>query len=335
MILHPGIIGLITGAVITLLMVSYAVITGLSIVRRWDFSSSSEYQLKLERKTYLVSTLVNWALGFQIVSTILFVYTMDDIHGLFVGAMCATGSLNANPVGWYALLVKIVALFLSAFWVALNMVDQSLEACPFVRLKYGLLIALLPLIITDLVFLLLYFMGLEPAIITSCCGSLFGSDSEAAIASVSALPVGMAMVVFYVSAAVYFCLLCVLLHSSLGILRYFTSLVGGLFFCIAIASIISFVSIYIYELPTHHCPFDILQGWYNYIGYPIYILLFLSVYFGMLPGLFQGLKRYSNTEVVIGKFEKVWVYWSLGATLSFVLLITYAVTSSNLQYFSG
>jgi len=334
-ILHPGIIGLILGAVITFLMVSYAVVTGCQILAKWDFSSSSEYQLKLERKTYLVATLVNWALGFQIVSTILFVYTMDDIHGLFVGAMCATGSLNANPVGWYALLIKIVTLFISAFWVSLNMVDQSLEDYPFVRLKYILLIVVAPLIATDLVLQLAYFMGLEPAIITSCCGSLFGSESVGTIASLSAFPVGLSMAVFYGSAVVYFCLITGLLHSTSSLLRYLTTLVGGLFFCIAIASIISFVSIYIYELPTHHCPFDILQGWYNYIGYPIYILLFLSVYFGMLPGLFCGLKRNADSSVVIRKFEKSWVYLSIGSTLSLVALITYAVVSSNLQYYSG
>ncbi|BHH86013.1 hypothetical protein [Desulforhopalus sp. 52FAK] len=335
MILHPGIIGLIIGAVITLLMVSYATITGWQILVKWDFSSSSEYQLKLERKTYLVATLVNWALGFQIVSTILFVYTMDDIHGLFVGAMCATGSLNANPVGWYALLIKIVTLFISAFWVSLNMVDQSLEDYPFVRLKYILLLVVAPMIAADLGLQLEYFMGLEPAIITSCCGSLFGSESVGTIASLSAFPVGTSMAVFYGTAAVYLCVTCALLHSNSSFLRYLTTLVGGLFFCIVLASIISFVSIYIYELPTHHCPFDILQGWYNYIGYPIYILLFLSVYFGMLPGLFRGLRRYADSEVVIIKFEKGWVYWSIGSTLSLLVLITYAVLSSNLQYYTG
>lgn len=335
MILHPGIIGLISGSSITLLMVGYAVFTGCFILARWDFSSSSEYQLKLERKTYLVSTLVNWALGFQIVSTILFVYTMDDIHELFVGAMCATGSLNANPVGWYALLVKIGVLFLSGFWLALNLVDQRLEDYPFVRLKYGLLIGLLPALVLDFGLQMAYFVGLEPAIITSCCGSLFGADSATAIASLSALPVGPAMIGFYVMALIFIGVSILVLVKKSGLLRYLQTIVALLFLVVGIASIISFVSIYIYELPTHHCPFDILQGWYNFIGYPIYLSLFLSVYFGTLSGLFQPLKRNSNVGDVVTVMEKKWGYWSIGSCVCFLVLVTYAVCFSNLEYFGS
>lgn len=335
MILHPGIIGLIVGSVITLLMVSYAVITGCLILARWDFSSSSEYQLKLERKTYLVSTLVNWALGFQIISTILFVYTMDDIHELFVGAMCATGSLNANPVGWYALLAKIGLLLLSAFWLALNHIDQRLEDYPFIRLKYALLIGLLPFLIVDLALQLAYFTGLEPAIITSCCGSLFGADSVTTIASLSALPVAPSMVVFYLNALSLIGITVAVRTTSYGFMRYLQAAVAFVFLIVGVASIISFVSIYIYELPTHHCPFDILQGWYNYIGYPIYLTLFLTVYFGSLAGLFQPLKRTSGAGVVVAKMEKRWCNWCVGSCLSLVFLVTYAVLTSNLDYFSG
>lgn len=335
MILHPGIIGLIVGSIITLMMVSYAVVVGSFILVRWDYSSSSETQLKLERKTYLVSTLVNWALGFQIVSTVLFVYTMDDIHELFVGAMCATGSLNANPIGWYALFVKIGVLFLSGFWLALNVVDQRLEDYPFIRLKYGLLIGLLPFLAVDLGLQLAYFTGLEPAIITSCCGSLFGNDSVTAIASLSAVAVRPTMIAFYIVAAMYVVVSVVVLLKTQAIFRYFQSLATLVFLAVAITSIISFVSIYIYELPTHHCPFDILQGWYDFIGYPIYISLFLSVYFGALSGLFQPLKGHPGAARVIGKMEKTWGYWCIGSCLIFVTIVTYSIFSSNLRYFGG
>lgn len=332
MILHPGILGLLVGALITLMMVLYAVITGTVILFKWDFASSSAYQLSLERKTYLISTLVNWALGFQIVSTVLFVYTMEDIHELFVGAMCATGSLNANPIGWYVLLLKIGLLFLCGFWLALNFIDQKLEDYPFVRLKYGLLIGLVPLIALDLVLQLTYFLGLDPAIITSCCGSLFGADSANAIASVSSVPVGPAMIAFYVVGGLYLCSSLLIVASKAGLLRYLHAGLAVIFFVVAIISIISFVSIYIYELPTHHCPFDILQGWYNYIGYPLYLTLFLAVYFGMLPGLFQLLKDYPGVGNVIAEVEKSWMYWCAGNTFCFLALVIYAVYSSNLNY---
>ncbi len=60
-----------------------------------------------------MSTIVRYALAFEIVASLLFIYTVDDIHELFVGAMCATGSLNANPIGWSALAVKVALVLLS------------------------------------------------------------------------------------------------------------------------------------------------------------------------------------------------------------------------------
>jgi hypothetical protein len=42
---------------------------------------------------------------------------------------------------------------------------------------------------------------------------------------------------------------------------------------VSIAALISFISLYYYELPTHHCPFCILQGEYHYVGYLIYATL--------------------------------------------------------------
>ena len=48
---------------------------------------------------------------------------------------------------------------------------------------------------------------------------------------------------------------------------------GTLAFPVSVAALISFISLYFYELPTHHCPFCILQREYHYVGYLIYVTL--------------------------------------------------------------
>ncbi|MGB3210814.1 MAG: hypothetical protein WBB19_08950 [Desulforhopalus sp.] len=332
MILHPGILALIIGSAVTLLMLCYAAITGGIIFASWDYQSSSAYQLALERKTYLVSTLVNYALGFQIVAFVLFIYTMDDIHRLFVGAMCATGSLNANPVGWYALFSKIVVFFLSGFWIALNFIDQRAEQYPFVRLKYLLLFVVVPFVLLDAILQLAYFLGLEPDIITSCCGSLFGSGGESAASTIAALPVFPAMAAFYSFSVVYLTVLGLNLVFTSGMFRYLLLVFSSGFFVLSIVSIVSFVSIYIYELPTHHCPFDILQGGYHFVGYPLYLTLFFGIYLGMLPGLFQPLKKKLSQQGAINDVEKKWIQWSLGSNAIFIALVTYVIGFSKLVY---
>ena len=45
---------------------------------------------------------------------------------------------------------------------------------------------------------------------------------------------------------------------------------------LSLAAIVSFVSLYIYEDPRHHCPFCILKAEYSYQGYALYVPLFAA-----------------------------------------------------------
>lgn len=330
MILHPGVLALLIGSLLVLYMVIHAEIVGLQILRRWDFTSSSAGQLGLERRTYLVSTLMNYALVFQLLSTFLFLYTLDDVHPLFTGAMCATGSLNANPVGWYALLVKIAVFFLAGLWLVLNHIDQMAEDYPLVRLKYILLSGLLPFIVLDLYLQLRFFTGLDPEIITSCCGSLFDGGGESAAGSLATLPVGRTMPAFYGLAILFMACITLCLFRGKALYRYLLTVFAFAFLAMAIIGIISFISIYIYELPTHHCPFDMIQAGYNFIGYPLYLSLFLAVFFGLLPGVFCPAKKIPTLTAPLHRLERKWLLSSLFFIISFLLLASWQVVFSNL-----
>ncbi len=117
MILNPAIIALILGSMLVSAFAVYASVIGLQIIRWWDIRSGSERQLELERKTYLVSTILSYMLGFELLSLFLFVYTADHMHGLFVGAMCAAGSLNVNDFGYPTLVIKMVAFISCGIWI--------------------------------------------------------------------------------------------------------------------------------------------------------------------------------------------------------------------------
>lgn len=332
MVFHPGILALVSGSFFVSLMMLCGAATGVIVVLRWDFESSSAYQLSLERKTCLISTIMNYVLGFQIISTLLFIYTVDDIHGLFVGAMCATGSLNANPIGWQVLLTKIGVCFAAGFWIVLNYLDQAAEDFPLVRLKYTLLVLLLPFVLLDAYLQLRYFLDLNPEIITSCCGSLFSLSGGGVASSMSGLPVQPTMVVFYL---VFLCMLVLsllCLFSAKKVLRYLLLLFSAGMLPVALVAIVSFISMYIYELPSHRCPFDIFQNHYGFIGYPLYVSLFCGVFFGMLPGMFHPLQRIDSLREKIIQVERPWIYISIGAISAFVMIATYRIVTSNLTY---
>jgi len=52
-------------------------------------------------------------------------------------------------------------------------------------------------------------------------------------------------------------------------------------FVAALIGILSFVSLYVYEHPHHHCPFCILKPEYDYQGYLLYIPLFAAAAAGL------------------------------------------------------
>jgi len=329
-ILHPGILALLVGTSIVLVMLLYAGWLGARILARWDFGSSSEAQLSLERRTFLVSTIATYALGFQVASALLFLYTVDDIHALFTGAMCATGSLNAAPGGWAVLVLKIVVVLLSLVWIALNRLDQRAGDFPVVRAKYLGLLVLAPLVAADLALEVRYFSALRPEIITSCCGALFSESGSGVASEVAGLPVRAMLWLFYSTVAAFLGVGLACLLSPSRALRTALSAISVALLLVSLASVVSFLSLYIYELPTHHCPFDMLQRQYGFVGYPIYVALFAGVYYGLLPGLFYGLRRIPSLAGMIAAAEPRWLTLGVGWVLVFVGVASWSVVFGSL-----
>jgi hypothetical protein len=271
MILHPAVIALLTGSLLVGLMVVYAAFWGYKIIDGWDLRSGSERQLTLEKKTYLISTLMTYAFGFQILSFFLFVFLADDLHRLFVGAMCAAGTLNVNEYGYPVVVLKVLNCLLAGVWLTLNHTDNQAPDYPLIRKKYALLLAIVPFILVETEQLWAYFLSLKANVITSCCGSLFSAEEEGVAAGLAALPVAPMQ-------AVFFGLMAAVLAAGIWFLRKgkggtLFAAAATLAFPVSVAALISFISLYFYELPTHHCPFCILQREYHYVGYLIYAAL--------------------------------------------------------------
>jgi len=324
-ILHPGVLALLGGSAVALGLLMAACAVGVQVLRRWDFSSSSSRQLALERRTFLVSSLATLALAIEIASSLLFLYTVDDLHGLFVGAMCATGSLNANPVGWWVLPVKVLIVIVAPLWIVLNGLDARAGNFPVIRAKYAGLLLLAPLVAADLVLQARYFLGLDPEVITSCCGSLFSAAGSGVSSELAGLPVVPTMVAFYTCAAAYVAALAACLLRPAAVARMVTAALALAFLVVVLASMVSFLSLYIYELPTHHCPFDVLQLQYRAIGYPLYVSLFTAVVLGLLPAMALVFRGRPTFAAAAGRAERRWLRAGLAAMILFVGLASFPV----------
>ncbi len=306
MLFQPAIIALLLASALCVLGLLASAPFAIEVIRRWDITSGSERQLQLERRTYLFSTLLTLVLALQLAAVLLFVFNAEKMSGMFVGAMCAVGTLNVNAFGFPALNAKIAVFFLAAMWLAINHIDSRARDYPLVRTKYGLLLVLAPLLAGSAWVELQYFLGLKADVITSCCGSLFSEGSPTLAAEASSLAPVAAMWLFYGSLGAAIALAA--WHGIGGgrsrIAGYALAAASLLAFAATVAGILSFVSLYIYEHPHHHCPFCILKPEYGYQGYWLYVPLFGATAAGLAAGAVQPFARIGSLREIVPGFSR-------------------------------
>ncbi len=332
MIMQPAIIALFLGSFLVSSMVLYAAFYGMSILRHWDLKDGSERQLNLERKTYLISTIMGYTFGFQLFSLLLFIFTADKLSGLFIGAMCAAGTLNMNGFGYPALVFKIVNFILGGVWLIVNYADNRAVDYPLIKKKYAFLLAAVPLILCETVFQTAFFLNLDAHVITSCCGSLFSPEGRG-IGSlfISTLPTAPMKVLLY--AAVVLTGISGTLYYRRGrpATGYFFSSTSIITFIVAVSALISFISLYFYQLPTHHCPFCILQKDYYYAGYFLYATLAGGVVSGASVGALLHARNVPSLQGYLPAIARRLTLASILFYLLFAIIATCAMIFTNLR----
>jgi hypothetical protein len=203
----------------------------------------------------------------------------------------------------------------------INYADNQTHDYPLIRPKYKLLILLTVIIGLETFFQTSYFMGLRADVITSCCGTLFSEETKSIAGEMAGLPPYGTRLVFY---------LAVILTLRVGIHVLVTGkgaaafgLLAGATTVVSLAAVVSFISPYYYELPTHHCPFCLFQNDYHYIGYPLYIFLFLGGITGMGTGAIEGLKGPASLSRLIPALQRRLCLFSMAGFLIFALIATY------------
>jgi len=326
-LINPAIIALVSGSLLSCMVLIYASTIGIRILRGWDITSGSEQQLVFERKTYLISTVLGAVMAYEVFSLLLFVYTADHIHGLFVGAMCAAGTLNVNDYGYPTLNLKILNAVVCGIWIIVNHTDNRGFDYPLIRPKYKFLLAITAMVLLESFLQWQYLKGLNPNVITSCCGTLFSEEAETIAGEMAHLPSYSTKVLFYSSLLLT---LRVGIHFTItGRAARIFSYLSFWFFLVSIISTIAFVSVYFYELPTHHCPFCLLQREYGYIGYPLYLSLFGAAILGGGVGVIERFNYKESLREIIPGIQKGLCLTAMIGFLIFAVISTYPILFSD------
>jgi hypothetical protein len=328
-ILHPGVLALLVAAAATGGLLLFAAWHAAEIVRGWDLSSGSERQLQLERRTYLVSTLLRWVLAFELVSVFLYVYTADALAPLFTGAMCAAGSLKAGSGGYAVLVLKLVGFVAAGLWLVLNAADERGRDYPLVRRKYGALLAIAPLLVAEAWLLFGYFGSLRPNVITSCCGSLFSQAGTGVGSDLAALSHRAAAAGLMGTAGGS--VLAALAFRRWAWAGWALALLSAAALPVSLAAVVSWISPYVYELPTHHCPFCILQREYRFVGYPLYAALLGGSVAGMGVGVLMPFRGIPSLAVALPALQRRLATVSAVLLGALLLLTAWLVGTSGLR----
>jgi hypothetical protein len=278
-LLNPHTIVYLLSEGVLWLMLAIAAGVSVHILLRWDFGSTSEEQYALERRAYLVMTILLFAFGMKFLLLPFFVFGIDRLSDLVPGAMCAAGVISANDYGMPLLFLKLLILFLLMLWMTLNHYDLEAKRYPWFRLKGGLFLLIFGLATAELWMDWAYFTHIDIHRPVSCCSALFG-QLEGANPLPFGLDVPKLLLLFYL-------LYGLIVVATLARQTLMEVLGYGLFVVVAYYAVVYFFGTYVYELPTHKCPFCMLQKEYYYVGYLIWGSLFGGVFLGLTAGILR------------------------------------------------
>ncbi len=270
---------------ILIVLMAISQVNIVTILRYWNFDATTVLQYALEKKNYLINTILYFTIVCKIILFIFFVKSLDALAEIVPGAMCCAGVVGSNNYGNVLLLLKILIIFGFGIWIIINKLDLSFVSFPYLKQKYYLFSFLFACVILEAILEILYFVNIPLTVPVFCCSTVFEAPK---------LPFGytqtMLVMIFYS------------LFSAILVLNYLkhamTSFTCNLLFLFAAYYAITyFFGIYVYELPNHKCPYCMLQKEYFFIGYFIWGSLFLGVFFGISPFLLEVLTKKHYTKM--------------------------------------
>lgn len=165
--------------------------------------------------------------------------------------------------------------------------------------------------------------------ITSCCGSLFSVERKNIAGDIAALPALPMEAVFY----------CAMAATGAGGLFFYLKGKGGYLFSllscctfvISAGALVSFICLYFYELPTHHCPFCILQKEYGYVGYILYAALLAGGISGAGIGALMPFRDRPSLTTAVPAIQHALAAITLISYALFTLIVSYRMLSTSFR----
>jgi len=285
LLLHPEVLTLQIVSLILFGSLSVAAVFAVHIIREWQAKSHTQQQYALEKRSYFVVTLIELSFFVYIAHLLFFIYTINDLSAVIPGAMCAAGVVSANGYGGWLMMVKIVIILLALIWLYVNKEDLHTKGFIYFKPKLYLFLGLYGLFFVDLLLQYSFFAKLTTLTPVLCCSRIY-TQADTLFSLSNSLLVTLFMGTF----VALFIALWKRRRRSVAALAL-------LFMVLSYFAISYFFSTYIYELPTHKCPYCILQKEYYFIGYFIYTALIIATFYALVSAIFDKQELYRKAEL--------------------------------------
>ncbi|MEA3228110.1 MAG: hypothetical protein U9P38_03455 [Campylobacterota bacterium] len=250
---------------------SVAFVNSLYILKNYQQNATSQIQYALEKRSYLVTTIIYIASIIKIVLLPYFTFTIDKLSNIIPGAMCGAGVIDANSYGEPLIIIKILIIILTMLWLSLNKEDLLSRDFRYFRKKIWFFIFIYLLIVIEFFLEYQFFMNLTTINPVSCCSNLYSLTQD-----INPLPfnISTSELVF-----IFYFIYTLLIIFNYFQRRYILAILSIFYIYIAYLSIVYFFSTYIYQLPSHKCPYCLLQSEYYFIGYIIYSSIIVATFY--------------------------------------------------------
>jgi hypothetical protein len=305
MILAPEVLAILILNSIFLLFSLVAFVLSIRIFLGWDMDATTQKQYGLEKQSYLGATIIKYIFAIKLPLFLFFIFTLDKISTLLTGAMCGAGVVDATDYGAYLLILKLLNLYLFGFWLTLHYLDIKSPTLPYTKLKFEFFMVAFLFLVAEIVLEGVMFASIDIDKMVSCCGTLYSGSSTSVLGGIFSIDTTVLLILFYGN-FIFMVLFYFFKQSHLFAIANLS------FILISLISLIQFFGTYIYQLPTHHCPFCFLQSDYYYVGYLLYGLLFVGTFYGIRVGVVK----------MLGEDAKRGFSLSVWFNLAYVILVT-------------
>jgi len=284
--------------IVLLLFLSVAFFQTLFILKNYTKDAQTQLQYSLEKRSYLVLSIINLALLVKLMLLPFFTYTLNELSNIIPGAMCGAGVISANVYGEPLILLKIFLVIASMLWLRLNYEDLQSKNFKYFQKKMWFFSFIYIFMLLETLLELLYFINLTTLNPVSCCSSIYTTSNT------NFLPLNLSITALIVS---FYIIYILIILSALFKKRYILLPLSILFTYTSYLSIVYFFSTYVYQLPTHKCPYCLLQSDYYYIGYLIFFSFIMGLFYSISSFVF---KFEQNTFKYITIFFSLFVFFA-------------------------